>query len=104
MITGGSTGLGYALARELVVEGARVAILARDAERLAAAALSLKEGGGDVLALSGDVRRVGDIERFLDASLSRFGRLDGVVNNAGTLSAGEFESHEDRVWDDDLSL
>jgi NAD(P)-dependent dehydrogenase (short-subunit alcohol dehydrogenase family) len=104
MITGGSTGLGYALARRLVEEGAGVAILARDPERLASAALSLREAGGEVLALSGDVRRVGDIERFLDASLSQFGRVDGVVNNAGTLSAGEFEFHEDKVWDEDLSL
>lgn len=104
MITGGSTGLGFALARRLVQEGARVAILARDPERVAAAALSLREAGGEVLALSGDVRRAGDIERFLDASLSQFGRLDGVVNNAGTLSAGEFELHEDRVWEEDLSL
>lgn len=104
MITGGSTGLGYALARQLVQEGAHVAILARDPERVAAAALSLREAGGEVLALSGDVRRVGDIERFLDASLSQFGRLDGVVNNAGTLSAGEFALHEDKVWEEDLSL
>ncbi len=104
MITGGSTGLGYALARRLVQEGAGVAILARDPERLASAALSLREAGGEVLALSGDVRRGGDLERFLDASLSQFGRVDGVVNNAGTLSAGEFALHDDKVWDDDLSL
>jgi NAD(P)-dependent dehydrogenase (short-subunit alcohol dehydrogenase family) len=104
LITGGSTGLGYALARELVAEGARVAILARDPERLAAAALSLREGGGGVLAVSGDVRRSGDIERFLEAALTQFKRIDGVVNNAGTLSAGEFALHDDKVWEEDLSL
>lgn len=104
LITGGSTGLGYALARRLVEEGARVAIIARDPERLASAALSLRGAGGDVLAVSGDVRRVGDIERFLDSALTRFKRIDGVVNNAGTLSAGEFALHDDKVWDDDLSL
>ncbi|HEY2632145.1 MAG TPA: SDR family oxidoreductase [Solirubrobacteraceae bacterium] len=104
LITGGSAGLGYALARELVTEGARVAILARDPERLAAAALSLREGGGEVLAVSGDVRRSGDIERLLDSALAQFKRIDGVVNNAGTLSAGEFEKHDDKVWEEDISL
>jgi NAD(P)-dependent dehydrogenase (short-subunit alcohol dehydrogenase family) len=71
---------------------------------LASAALSLREAGGEVLALSGDVRRPGDIERFVDSALAKFHRIDGVVNNAGTLSAGEFFLHDDKVWEEDLSL
>jgi NAD(P)-dependent dehydrogenase (short-subunit alcohol dehydrogenase family) len=104
LITGGSTGLGRALARQLVGEGARVAVLARDPERLASAALALREAGGDVLAVPGDVRRVGDLARFVESATERFGRIDGVVNNAGTLSAGPFADHDDRVWEEDLSL
>jgi NAD(P)-dependent dehydrogenase (short-subunit alcohol dehydrogenase family) len=105
LITGGSTGLGYALARQLLWEEARVAILARDPERLARANASLlEETDGEVLVVPGDVRRAGDLSRFVEAAVERWGRIDGVVNNAGTLSAGEFADHDDRVWEDDLSL
>ncbi|HEX4838216.1 MAG TPA: SDR family oxidoreductase [Solirubrobacteraceae bacterium] len=104
LITGGSTGLGYALARQLVSEGARVALLARDAERLASAAAGLREAGGDVLDRPGDVRRVEDLARFVESATERWGRIDGIVNNAGTLSAGPFAEHDDTVWEEDLSL
>jgi NAD(P)-dependent dehydrogenase (short-subunit alcohol dehydrogenase family) len=105
LITGGSSGLGRALAEQLVDEGARgVALMARDRERLAAAADSLRTAGGDVLELAGDVRRVQDLTRFLEAALERWGRIDGVANNAGELSAGAFSAQEDSVWEQDLSL
>ncbi|HEY7890914.1 MAG TPA: SDR family oxidoreductase [Solirubrobacteraceae bacterium] len=104
LITGGSAGLGRALARTLVGEGASVALLARGAERLAATAEELREAGGDVLELSGDVTRLEDLERFVELARERFARIDGVVNNAGTLAAGSFAEHDDSVWEADLSL
>jgi NAD(P)-dependent dehydrogenase (short-subunit alcohol dehydrogenase family) len=105
LITGGSSGLGLALAKRLLAEGALgVALMARDGERLTAAASSLREAGGDVLELAGDVRDVEDLTRFCGASLERWGRIDGVANNAGELSAGAFSGHEDSVWEQDLSL
>jgi NAD(P)-dependent dehydrogenase (short-subunit alcohol dehydrogenase family) len=104
LITGGSSGLGKALAARLVGEGAAVALMARDQLRLAGAATELREGGGDVLALTGDVRRVEDLERFLAGATERFGRVDGLANNAGELSGGAFAEHDDEVWELDLSL
>jgi NAD(P)-dependent dehydrogenase (short-subunit alcohol dehydrogenase family) len=104
LITGGSSGLGKALAARLVGEGAAVALMARDQLRLAGAATELREGGGDVLALTGDVRRVEDLERFLAGATERFGRVDGLANNAGELSGGAFAEHDDEVWERDLSL
>jgi NAD(P)-dependent dehydrogenase (short-subunit alcohol dehydrogenase family) len=105
LITGGSSGLGLALAHRLVEEGASgVALMARDAARLADAADGLREAGGDVLELAGDVRQVEDLARLVESSRARWGRIDGLANNAGELSAGEFSEHDDSVWEEDLSL
>ncbi len=104
LITGGSSGLGRALAEQLVREGAHVALMARDPERLAVAGGELRGVGGDVLEHAGDVRRVEDLERFVGETTERWGRIDGVVNNAGTLAAGPFAEHDDEVWEEDLAL
>lgn len=105
LITGGSSGLGKALAEHLVREGAGgVALMARDAERLATTAGVLREAGGDVLDLPGDVKRIEDLTRFVESSTARWGRIDGVVNNAGELAAGPFADHDDAIWEADLAL
>jgi NAD(P)-dependent dehydrogenase (short-subunit alcohol dehydrogenase family) len=103
-ITGGSAGLGYALAELLVAEGARVAIFARDPDRLAAAAERLRQQGGEAIAIAGDVTVPEQVEHLIGTLQSAWGRLDGLVNNAGALSAGRFDEHSDRVWEDDLAL
>ena len=102
-ITGGSDGLGLATARTLLGEGARVAICARNVERLQAAAEDLG-ARGEVLAVPADVRQAGDIRRFVAATVQRFGRLDALVNNAGTRNAGPLADTPDEVWRDDLDL
>jgi NAD(P)-dependent dehydrogenase (short-subunit alcohol dehydrogenase family) len=105
LVTGGSSGLGLALGERLLSEGARgVALMARDGERLATAAGSLREAGGDVLELAGDVRRIEDLTRLHHDALERWGRIDGVANNAGELSGGAFADHDDAVWEEDLAL
>jgi NAD(P)-dependent dehydrogenase (short-subunit alcohol dehydrogenase family) len=104
LITGGSAGLGLALAERLVGEGARVALLARDAERLERTAERLREQGGDVLELAGDVTRFADLDRFAELAHQRWGQIDGVVNNAGTHAAGSFAEHDDEIWERDLAL
>jgi NAD(P)-dependent dehydrogenase (short-subunit alcohol dehydrogenase family) len=104
LITGGSAGVGRALAELLVAEGARVAIVARDADRLTTVAKHLQERGGEAIALAGDVTSTADLERLIGAVRDSWGRLDGLVNNAGTLSAGRFEEHDDEVWEKDIAL
>jgi NAD(P)-dependent dehydrogenase (short-subunit alcohol dehydrogenase family) len=105
LITGGSSGLGLALAHRLIEEEAGgVALMARDAERLADAAAQLRAAGGDVLDFAGDVRREEDLERFVGAATNRWRRIDGLANNAGELSSGVFAEHDDKVWQDDLNL
>jgi NAD(P)-dependent dehydrogenase (short-subunit alcohol dehydrogenase family) len=105
VITGGTDGLGLALATRLAEEGASVAICGRDEERLGAAARMVEEaGGGQVLAQRADVSRPQDLEALVDAVMARWGRMDGVVHNAGRSSAGSIEAVDDAAWESDLQL
>jgi NAD(P)-dependent dehydrogenase (short-subunit alcohol dehydrogenase family) len=104
LITGGSDGLGLALAQRLVEEGAAVAICGRDEERLAGAQRQLETIGGDVLALRADAATTEGIEQFVESAVSRWGKVDGIVHNAGRSAAGPLEANDDAVWDGDLQL
>jgi NAD(P)-dependent dehydrogenase (short-subunit alcohol dehydrogenase family) len=105
LITGGSSGLGKALAEQLVAEGAvGVALMARGEQRLAATVSELRDAGGDILEWPGDVTRVEDLAGFVQSATARWGRIDGVVNNAGALAAGAFADHDDATWENDLAL
>jgi NAD(P)-dependent dehydrogenase (short-subunit alcohol dehydrogenase family) len=104
LITGGTDGLGAALAGRLVEEGARVAVCGRDPGRLAATEVSLRQAGGDVLAVRADVTSLADLERFVRAAADRWGRIDGLVNNAGKSAAGAVDQVPDDVWTEDLNL
>ena len=88
VVTGGSSGLGRAIARELARRGAKVAIAARTTDKLEAAADELRKAGGDVLAVPADVRRAEDVERLFAQTIERFGRLDALFNNAGASARG----------------
>ncbi len=104
LVTGGSDGLGAALAQRLVTEGASVAICARGAERLAAVAERLRGQGGDVLDVAADVTDPDAVQRFVDAAAQRWGRIDAVVNNAGAAAAAPFDRIGDETWSADLDL
>jgi NAD(P)-dependent dehydrogenase (short-subunit alcohol dehydrogenase family) len=104
LITGGTDGLGLALATELATEGAAVAVCGRDEERLAAARGAVEAVGGDVLAQRADVSVAADLAAFVDAAVARWGRIDGVVHNAGRASAGAIETIDDATWESDLQL
>jgi NAD(P)-dependent dehydrogenase (short-subunit alcohol dehydrogenase family) len=104
LITGGTDGLGLALATQLATEGAAVAVCGRDEERLRAAEAAVQAVGGDVLALQADVSRAGDLEALVEAAAARWGRIDGVVHNAGRASAGSIETIDDETWEYDLQL
>jgi NAD(P)-dependent dehydrogenase (short-subunit alcohol dehydrogenase family) len=104
LITGGTDGLGAALASRLVEEGARVAVCGRDSGRLAATEQRLGDAGGDALVVQADVTRPADLERFVDAAVARWGRLDGLVNNAGKSAAGRIDQTSDEDWIADFDL
>jgi NAD(P)-dependent dehydrogenase (short-subunit alcohol dehydrogenase family) len=104
LITGGTDGLGLALAQRLVAEGAAVAVCGRDEERLASAEVALVAAGGDVLAVRADVERAADITRLVDGTVARWGRIDGIVHNAGRSAGGILEASDDAAWEGDLRL
>jgi NAD(P)-dependent dehydrogenase (short-subunit alcohol dehydrogenase family) len=105
IVTGGSAGIGYAAARSLAKEGARVVICARRADALAQAAGSLREDtGAEVVDAVADVSRDADIQKLFDQTLQRFGRLDVLVNNAGKSHAAPLLTVDDAGWQEDLDL
>lgn len=95
VITGGSDGLGLATAARLVAEGADVVICGRDEDRLERAVASLEDGPGQAVGVRTDVTSESDLADLVDATVQRFGRIDGVVNNAGQAAGGSFEDVTD---------
>lgn len=91
VITGGSRGVGFALARALVLRGAKVAIGARGEKRLMDSKAKLERLGGEVVALAGDVADWDYARKLIAATVERFGRIDTLVNNAGVSMRGRLD-------------
>lgn len=89
MITGGTSGIGLAVARALVERGRPVAVLGRDPERCAAAREEL--GSGDVLVVAGDTTDADGLARLVVAAEQRWGAVDGLVTAAGRLARGTLD-------------
>ena len=105
IITGGSEGIGKAAALSMAKEGARVVIVARRQEVLDQAAQEIKTATeGVVLPISADVMERGTAERVVKTTLDNFGRIDIMVNNAGTARAMAFESVTEEQWEEDFEL
>ncbi len=91
ILTGASSGIGRALAAELVAQGARLVIVSRRAERLEALAATLAGAPGELVTLAGDVTRADVRHEALDRAQRAFGGLDLLVNNAGSGAMGHFD-------------
>lgn len=89
LITGGSAGLGRAIALAFAKRGAKLVLVARDAARLEEAAADVIATGSEVLTVTADITRDEDVRRMLDETIARFGRLDVLVNNAGKSARGK---------------
>lgn len=87
IVTGASSGIGEQLAYELAKKGARVALAARNAEALNAHAAKINADGGKAIAVPTDVSRRFQVEALVRRTVSEFGRLDVMVNNAGISPA-----------------
>jgi short-subunit dehydrogenase len=92
LITGGSRGLGLALARDLVRRGARLAICGRDPDSLERARASLARAGAEVIAVPCDVTDRGSVEELLEQVHRRLGPVDVLINNAGVIEVGPAET------------
>jgi 3-oxoacyl-[acyl-carrier protein] reductase len=104
LVTGGSKGIGLAVAEELVAEGVHVAICARHPRELDAAAEKLRGSGCTVYAQVTDVTDPAQITDLVSRSVEALGALDILVNNAGAAHPGNFESLTDDDWRADLDV
>jgi 3-oxoacyl-[acyl-carrier protein] reductase len=104
VVTGGSKGIGLAVARRFAASGAKVAILARGAQDLKAAREQLGKEGLDVSDYLCDVSKASDIASAHEKIVSDLGPVDILVNNAGTARTMAFENISDEAWQEDLDL
>lgn len=99
LVGGSSRGLGYAVARELAMEGCAVVVCARDGETLEAARASIvDETGAEVLSVVANLSDPEGVEVIASAALDAFGHVDVLVTNTGGPPAGPFESHPPDAW------
>ena len=99
IVTGGSRGIGAAIAALLAEDGAAVVVSGRDADRLQRTAKELEAQGGAILGVVADVAIRQDAERLVDAAKQRFGRVDILVNNAGVIRDDLLVRMKDEDWD-----
>jgi 3-oxoacyl-[acyl-carrier protein] reductase len=106
LITGGSKGLGLAMARAFARAGGNVAIIARGAEALARAEAEIREAAPSarVAAIAADIRTPAGCEQAYGGAVRALGQVDILVNNAGTSQRGPFLEVTDALWQDDLDL
>jgi 3-oxoacyl-[acyl-carrier protein] reductase len=98
VVTGASRGIGLEVARRLCAERARVLVVARSADAVAEAATECARLGGEAAGLALDVTGADAGERILAAAEERFGQLDVLVNNAGTVRRRSFDELTDDDW------
>jgi 3-oxoacyl-[acyl-carrier protein] reductase len=104
LVTGGSKGIGRAVAAALASEGCRLAIAARGTEALRDTAEALEAKGVEVMTLVADLTEPDAPRRVIEAVVTRFGRLEILVNNAGAIRGGDFLTTAAEQWADDWRL
>jgi 3-oxoacyl-[acyl-carrier protein] reductase len=104
IVTGGSRGIGRAIALRLAREGGRLVLAARDAAALAKVTAEIEAGGGTATSFAADLRSPEAPSALVDAALQAYGAIDIVVNNAGATRRGDFLELTDADWMDGFAL
>lgn len=98
IITGASSGMGAATARDLAAKGAKVALGARRKDRLDTLVSEITEAGGDAIAVATDVTKLEDVQALVKAAQDAFGKVDVIFNNAGLMPLSPLESLRIDEW------
>jgi NADP-dependent 3-hydroxy acid dehydrogenase YdfG len=99
LVTGASSGIGEATARQLAAQGAAVALVARRKERLEALAAKIKSAGGQALVLPTDICQQADAIAAVERTVNELGRLDILVNNAGLMLLSNIQNADTEEWE-----
>lgn len=104
LVTGASQGIGKAIALKLAQEGASVVLTARGEELLNQVVNEIRAAGGKAVGVAADVSKKEDCERLIRQTIEAFGKIDILINNAGTSATGDFEAATDDIWQADFDL
>ncbi len=99
IVTGASSGIGRATALKFAAQGARVALVARDADALVQVAREIAANGGEAKAIPADVTDEAAVERVVQETVAAFGGIDVLVNAAGIIATGTIETTTLEEWD-----
>jgi NAD(P)-dependent dehydrogenase (short-subunit alcohol dehydrogenase family) len=105
LITGGSSGIGMAIAERFLKEGAKIVITGRSKERCDNAQKQLKAIVADaVVSVTGDVSKWGDVQKMVARTIKQFGRIDILINNAGIYLEKRIEETTEDEWDQVINI
>jgi len=99
IVTGASKGLGVSMAKGCAAEGAKVVLSARSSDLLEKVKADIEKDGGTALAVTCDMSRMGDLQKTVNETVAAFGRIDGLVNNAGVNFVKSFLETSEKDWD-----
>jgi len=105
LVTGGSSGIGLAIAERFLQEGAKVMIVSRSKQKCESTVENLKKKGQvHVAFVQGDVSKADDAQRMVDTTVKRFGQIDILVNNAGIYMEKRVENTTEEEWDQIIDI
>jgi NAD(P)-dependent dehydrogenase (short-subunit alcohol dehydrogenase family) len=104
VVTGGSMGIGKAIALEFAREGAKVATFARDSKRILALNETFKEEGNELYYESFDMTNLDNLEAFVERTIERFSRIDFWINNAGVNIRKPYMEYTEQDWEQIVNL
>ena len=104
IVTGGGSGIGRAIATGLVQAGAEIVIVGRNKERLEKTASEIQKFGEPAIPIQADVSKMRDIKGLVDRTVKKFGKIDFLFNNAGTIRRTPSEDYTEKDWDEVIDI
>ncbi|WP_040281722.1 SDR family oxidoreductase [Psychroserpens damuponensis] len=99
VITGASSGIGEATAKKIAADGGKVVLMARSEDKLIALKTVIENNGGQALVATGDVTKKKDFENVVSKAVDTFGKVDGLINNAGLMPLSFVNKLKTEEWD-----